>query len=135
MTIRTNQRNQKMQLETRQTQLFIQYNNKFDPLQNTLDEIIDEWTWSDNNDFMQRYGPESNPDEWMKFRLITGLYEQMGILATHGFVDVKLVYNLQGSHPISLWDKYEGIIDYLARSRKIKCKHVNANPRERVSMV
>ena len=49
MTIRTNQRNQKMQLETRQTQLFIQYNNKFDPLQNTLDEIIDEWTWSDNN--------------------------------------------------------------------------------------
>jgi hypothetical protein len=49
----------------------------------------------------------------MKFMSIAGLYEQMGVLAKHGPVDVQLIYDLVAGYPIRLWDKYEEIIDCL----------------------
>ena len=111
--MRNSQKNQQMQLETRQTQLFMQFNDRRVSLRNEWNEIYDEWSWNDYDDFMQKYGPESNPEEWMKFMSIAGLYEQMGVLAKHGSVNVQLIYDLVGGYLIRLWDKYEEIIDCL----------------------
>lgn len=110
-TLRNTKKNQELQLETRQTQLFMQFNDKFESRRGIWDEIYGEWSWDDYDDFMRKYGPESNPEEWMKFRSIAGLYEQMGVLAKHGSVDVKLIYDLVAGYPIRFWDKFEDIID------------------------
>jgi hypothetical protein len=115
MTIRSNQRNQKIQLENRQTQLFMQFTNKLADLRvdGTWNEIFDEWSWNDCDDFMNKYGPEANPGEWEKFMAIAGIFERMGVLAAHESVDVQLIYDFIAGNPIRLWDKYEKIIDYV----------------------
>jgi hypothetical protein len=111
--MRNAQRNQQIQMETRQTQVFRQFIGVLEELrvQGTWSEVYDEWSWTDYEDFMRKYGPDANPEEWSKFMAITGLYETMGVLATHGSVNVKLMYDLQSGYPIRLWDKYEEIID------------------------
>ena len=113
LTVRNAQRTQRLQMETRQTQLFMAFVEKLSELrvQGTWREVYDEWTWTDYGDFMQRYGPDANTEGWMKFMAVAGLFEMMGVLATHGSVDVKIMYDLQGGYPIRLWDKYEDIID------------------------
>jgi hypothetical protein len=111
--IRNSQRNQLIQMETRQTQLFMGFVEKLSELrvQGTWREVCDEWSWTDYGDFMHKYGPDASPEEWMKFMATAGLFETMGVLATHGSVDVKIMYDLQGGYPIRLWEKYEDIID------------------------
>jgi len=111
--MRNSQINQQIQMETRQTQLFMQFTEVFSELRvrGTWREVYDEWSWTDYEDFMQKYGPDANPEEWMKFMAIAGVFETMGVLATHGSVDVKLMYDLQAGYPIRFWDKYEDIID------------------------
>jgi hypothetical protein len=111
--MRNSQRNQLIQMETRQTQLFMQFTEKLNELRvrGIWREVYDDWSWTGYEDFMQRYGPEANPEGWMKFMALAGVYEAMGVLATHGSVDVKLIYDLQAGYPIRLWDKYEEIID------------------------
>jgi hypothetical protein len=91
----------------------MQFTNKLADLREigTWNEIYNEWSWNDCDDFKRKYGPESNPGEWEKFMSIAGIFERMGVLAAHGSVDVKLVYDFQGGFPIRLWDKYEKIID------------------------
>ena len=113
LTVRNAQRTQRLQLETRQTQLFMHFTEAISDLRvrGTWSEVYDEWSWTDYGDFMQRYGPDANPEAWMKFMAIAGVYETMGVLATHGSVDVKLIYDLQAGYPIRLWDKYEDVID------------------------
>ena len=113
MTIKNTRKNQQLQLETRQTQLFMQFLEKFTDLRNRgyWDDVYYEWKWNDYDDFLRKYGPDSNPEEWMKFTAIAGVFETMGVLASHGSVDVKLMYDFQGGYPIRLWDKYEDIID------------------------
>ena len=93
-TLRNTKKNQELQLETRQTQLFMHFNDKFESRRDVWNEIKDEWSWNDYDDFMRKYGPESNAEEWMKFLSIAGLFEQIGVLAKHGSVDVKLIYDL-----------------------------------------
>ena len=110
--MRNSQRNQLIQMETRQTQLFMQFVEQLTELRvrGIWREVYDEWSWTDYGDFMQKYGPDASPGEWTKFMAIAGLFETMGVLAAHGSVDVKLMYDLQAGYPIRLWDKYEEII-------------------------
>ena len=111
LTVRNNQRNQRQQLETRQTQLFMQFTEKIRDNQEAFTEMREEWSWNNYDDFMQKYGPEANPDEWWKFITLAGLFEQMGVLAKEGSVNVQIIYDWIGSYPIRLWDKFEEIID------------------------
>ena len=64
INVRYSQRMQQIQLETRQSQLFMpiymQYYEK-DFLKNYRD-IVSNWEWSDYNDFMEKYGPNTNPE-------------------------------------------------------------------------
>jgi len=113
LTVRNAQRNQQQQLETRQTELFMQFNDRRARLRNVWNEIYYDWSWRDYEDFMRKYGPESNPEEWLKFMSIFEIYEQMGVLAKHGSVGMHLIYDLMAGYPIRLWDKYEDIIDGL----------------------
>ncbi len=60
---------------------------------------------------MQKYGSETNPEEWEKFTSITILFEHMGILAKEGSVNPHLIIDWIGDYPIRYWDKFEEIID------------------------
>lgn len=118
--MRNSQRNQRIQLETRQTQLFTQFNDEFRECGSAWVDIMGSygltgsssgWSWDDFDDFMRKYGPDQSPEEWQKFGSIAGLFERMGILAKEGSVNLQIIYDNMGGSPIRFWDKFEEIID------------------------
>ena len=70
----------------------------------------DLWTWEDFDDFFEKYGPETNLDEWLKWSLVTTHLENMGLVLHAKMVDVHFVANLIGSMIQSFWEKYAPII-------------------------
>ena len=111
LTVRATRKNQEQQLETRHTQLFLQYTRRIDKIRDNWDEVFNNWSWKDYNDFMEKYGPDTNPEKWKVLMSVTAIFEEMGVLATHGSIDIQLVYDMMASYPIRLWDKIEPIID------------------------
>jgi len=118
--MRNSQRNQRIQLETRQTQLFTQFNDEFRKSGDAWIDIMGSfgltgsssgWSWEDYDDFMMKYGPDNSPEEWQKFVSIADLFERMGILAKEGSVNLQIIYDHMGGSPIRFWDKFEEIID------------------------
>jgi hypothetical protein len=117
-TIRANQRNQRMQLETRQTQIFLYFYDKWTETENWRNqaEILEEWSWKDPDDFMQKYGPEHNPEAWNKLCMVAVPFENLGVLVYQGLVDPKIIWYQAGYWPIMFWEKIESAI-YLYREQ------------------
>lgn len=112
-TLRINQRNIKHTLETRQAQLFMQLYDKLTETKqwDEYTEIMERWSWTDFSNFMRKYGPEENPEEWNKFYLCLGQWERVGLLVRDGLIDPKLVWHWLGSIPVRLGEKYEPVLD------------------------
>jgi hypothetical protein len=108
LTLRYTRRNQELQLETRQTQLFTQFMERTSTSEyiETLKEVL-SWTWSDFDDFWDKYG-EGNIDNWFKMGAVCAPYEHLGILLKEGMIDPMLVWHWGGIIR-QLWDKFESI--------------------------
>jgi len=106
-TLRINQRNQQMQLETRQLALFMPLYEVYRDreFRRQLAELRNqEWTTTD--DFLQRYGPESNPDAFATRVSVGSYFDGIGVLVKRGHVDVGMVNDLIGNSIISVWEKF-----------------------------
>jgi len=112
MTIRVTQRNMRMTIETRQTQLFMQFYYKTSTAEywDDINEILEKWSWTDFDDFMKKYGPEENPKAWRRYNMVYAPWEHMGLLVRDELIDPKLIYDWLGSLPIRLWEKLEPIL-------------------------
>ena len=99
-------------VKTRQIQLYMELYNKImeKDLQRYLVEMLLLWKWKDPKDFFEKYGPEKNLDEFIKFTLVTTYLENLGLALNENLVDVHLVANLIGTTIHSFWDKYEPIL-------------------------
>jgi hypothetical protein len=111
LTVRANQRNQKQQLETRKTQMFMQlYQSKYDRegLENAF--TILNLEWDDINDYMEKYGLAEHPDIGAMVESQSGYMEGLGILVKEGMVDIEMVYKVAGSRILLLWFKMETML-------------------------
>jgi len=123
LTVRNAQRNQRLQLETRQAQLFM-------PIYSTYqseDHIkavseISRWEWEDYDDFLAKYGEEANPEAYMMYRKIFGFLEGLGVLVRRGLIDPSLVDDLMSGLVISYWEKFEPI--FVERRRHLNWPQV-----------
>jgi len=99
---------QQMQLETRQAQFYMQFHDKWtqEYIQTHM-EILEKWEWSSYEDFMTKYGPET--ENWTKFMIVIAPYENMGLLVYNGLADPKLVWQWTSNMLIYLWEKMEPI--------------------------
>jgi hypothetical protein len=99
-------------VKTRQIQLYLDLYNRLmeKELHQYLNEVLLLWTWENPNEFFEKYGPESNLDEWLKFTLFTTVLENMGLILHENLVDVRFVANLIGSMIQNFWEKYEPIL-------------------------
>jgi hypothetical protein len=97
---------------TRQTELLMQYYQRLvsEEYMKIYDEITTEWDWTDFDDFLAKYGPEDNPDAWMKFRRTVSTLEVMGLLVRDGVFDPRLVWHWAGGRVVRLWVKMEPVI-------------------------
>ena len=74
-----------------------------------LVEVL-QWNWKDFDDFVEKYGPEKNINEFMKQVMITTHIETMGLIAYEKMVDIHFVANLLGSTIQDFWEKAEPIL-------------------------
>jgi hypothetical protein len=111
LTVRSNQRNQRLQLETRQTQLFMQlYQDLLSEgnMRSLLDLLNMEW--EDYDDFERKLGSDSNPDSFVKRTSIWFRMNGIGLLLRDEMIDPEKVFDLLGTWIDWLWMKWESII-------------------------
>jgi len=112
MTLRNAQRTQEMQLETRQTQIFMQIYQQL----NSEDSFR---TWAElmniecenYDEFLRKYDSVVNPDSLGKRSHIWWSYHTIGVLLQDGIIEPELVYRLMGPLIIMQWQKWSGIIE------------------------
>ena len=105
-TLRTNQRNLKTNLETRQAQLFMQlYDKVSEP------EFLINWQaalkaeWSSFDEYMQKYGYDAYPDSYGKLMSVGVTFEGIGVLVKRGLIDPAMVDDMMSGFIISYWEK------------------------------
>ena len=54
-------------------------------------EFLTEWSWKDYEEFIQKYGPRTNPKAYAKFLSILGFYEGMARLLKKNIIEIDLM--------------------------------------------
>jgi len=104
--LRNANKTQKMQLETRQAQLFIQICNQ------TLNNpafmkgyyVIMDSEWEDFNEYIEFLGKPGS-ENWNDIFLVGGILESIGVMVKEGLVDISLVWSLMGRIVIAYYEK------------------------------
>jgi len=106
LTLRYTRRNQELQLETRQAQLFMQIYNRFQEVEfrNNFNDVLTR-EWEDYDDYVRKYGRFTNPTAQAIAASIGLFFDGIGVLLKKGLLDVDIVGELM-STPVRLyWDK------------------------------
>ena len=111
MTLRTNQRNIKTTLETRQAQLFMPIYSTYysEDFIKAHSEIM-KWSWTDYDDYVSKYSYESNPDAYVMYRKMFGYLEGLGVIVRRGLIDPSLVDDLMSGMVVTFWEKFGSFI-------------------------
>lgn len=115
--LRNANKTQQHQLETRQLQL---YTTAFQPTQNkewmsSLIDVVYNQKWEDYEDFMRKYGPETNPDAYASLQQVIEHYQMIGLFVEQKALDLDIVNRHHGKFTIRLWEKVE---PYVIEHRK-----------------
>jgi hypothetical protein len=113
---------QQQNLETRQAQLFMQLSDTYIDKgyrSTALEMLSDKWSWTDYEDFMKKYGPDTNPEAWNKFQHQLAHWSLQGIMVRDGLLSAEKLWSWWGWVPRSMWEKFEPVIlGYRARSER-----------------
>ena len=117
MTLRNTRRNQELQLESRQAQMFMQVFQE-DIIHRGPHGLMDllDWEFSDADDFDAKYGREVNPEAYKSYSYWTNYMEGMGVMVREGYINIRLIALLSSGAVKSLWRKFQPLI-YEERER------------------
>ena len=104
--LRNANKTQKLQLETRQAQHFIQICNQ------TLNNpafmkgyyVIMDSDWKDFNEYIEFLGKPGS-ENWNDIFLVGGILESIGVMVKEGLVDIGLIWSLMGRIVIEYYEK------------------------------
>jgi hypothetical protein len=99
------------QNKTRQAQLFMQtfYQDRQD-FAHSYSKLRWVYNWNDFDDFWEKYGAETNLDEWEKILSFWGYFESVGILVKDKLLTVDYVDKAIGGFVLFTWQKYRSIV-------------------------
>ena len=99
------------QHRSRQAQLFMELYSQFNTSEfnKATDEIFFLWNWTDYDDFMKKYGPETNMEAWSFWASVFEYFHGVSVLVEQGLIDVHLVYELMSGPILRYWEKVEHI--------------------------
>ena len=111
ITLRNTRRNQQLQLETRQVQLFMNiYSGWDEKLSRALYEVI-SWEWENFDDFMDKYGWMKNREKWVAtVAKLTMYFEGLGVLIKEGHLNIRYVALLIPGVTRKFWEKIGPIV-------------------------
>ena len=113
INVRNANKTQKLQLETRQVQIFmnnisgVRSSPEFQKLIYKV-TFIDEW--NDLQDYSNRYGPEKNLDAYSEHLFVWQLYDTIGFLLKKGVIDLSFLDDLLKASLLVAWKKFEPVI-------------------------
>ncbi len=102
---------QKQNLETRQSQILMSiYQSMSTPeYQRAWYETVTLWHWTDFDDFMKKYSPVGDLDEWTKRSFVGCQMNGLGVLVKNGLIDARMVDDLMPFFVIGYWEKFADI--------------------------
>jgi len=111
MTLRNQQKNQQVTLETRQAQLFMNIFNNFSSkeYQKDLENIL-AWQFNDYDDFFAKYGHDVNPEDHSIWDHNLQWMEGLGVMVRRNLIDPNLVFDIMYGTIISFYEKFEPIL-------------------------
>jgi len=97
---------------TNQARLFMQLYSQFNTSEfnRATDEIFFTWEWADYDDFMERYGPETNMEAWSFWGAVFEYFHGVSVLVEQRLIDVRLVYELMSGPILRYWQRVEPIM-------------------------
>ena len=106
MVVRSTQKNQRQQLETRQAQLFMNISNKFhsDEMVESFFEIY-KMEYTDLDDFLEKYGMDN-----IYMQRYTGFLESLGVMVKEGYIDIRPIAILFGGDLVAVWTKLQPMV-------------------------
>ena len=111
MTLRNTRKNQELQLETRQAQLFMQiYQEMSSPEHYKESNELLTMEWEDFDDYYRKYGSENNPEAYALRSSMWYRLNGVGLLVKAGLIDVDRVYDLMSETILWQWEKWGDII-------------------------
>ena len=81
-----------------------------------IDLTFLSWAFSDYDDFMSKYGPESNPENWSSLMDWFTTLEEYGVYVKEGLLDIHLLYLLHGGTIKKSWEILEVLLEYRIRN-------------------
>ena len=113
LTVRNAQRNQRMQLETRQTQLYMQlFKELYTPEFWTLYLELSRIEWENIEDFRRRI-IQNDPETFAKLLSLWWTLGEMGTMLYNGLMEPYHVFQPIGEMPIIAWKKWWPLIEKL----------------------
>ena len=119
LTVRNSQKNQKLQLETRRAQLYMQLFMRITS-EEFVKKAIDllKMEYDDVDDFMEKY--ISGPDSTVHAKLFSLFWhlDGLGYMMSQGLIDPEMVYNFGGGFAqVWHWEKWEPVILEIRKRR------------------
>ena len=110
LTLRYTRRNQDLQLETRQAQLFWNIYDKIETRENSemLNKVLSR-TFDTPQEFHEKYGRETNAEAYYDWMYFSDLYEGLGVLVREGFVDIRFIALLMSGGVKRYWETYKPV--------------------------
>ena len=110
--VRNASKTQKMQLETRQVQMFMNISGvRSSPeFQKLIYKVTFLDEWGDLEDYFKRFGPEKNLDAYSEHLFVWQLYDTIGFLVNKGVIDLSFIDDLFKESLLAAWRKFESVI-------------------------
>jgi hypothetical protein len=108
LTLKTNQKNLSMNLETRQSQFMSQISDEINSLENwkIAWELLG-MEWTDWEDFEKKYGSSCNPEAAARRFSLFSKLDNVGWLLKNGMLDPEWVHSQFHMNVTMLWLKFE----------------------------
>jgi len=99
-------------VRARQAELFLDlYDHYNDPaFVKCYSEIVFQWNWKDYEDWLKKYGPQTNIEAYSTWASVGNYFKGVGVLVNEKLIDAKLVEKLMAELFLKYWEKCEPIV-------------------------
>jgi hypothetical protein len=102
--------------KSRRASIFLDFHKQADQeFLEDIFEVIGEWSWSNYNEFLAKYGPTASPKNWAKFIHVGSFFDSMGKLLEDRITDAELIPEALAVIAMAWWEKIEPIQSDVAK--------------------
>jgi hypothetical protein len=82
-----------------------------------LNREVRAMSWTDIEDFLSKYGPDTNPKAYDKVRSLGSFYEGIGVLVNRKLIEPAMVDDLMSNGIVSFWEQFgPALLEYRKRN-------------------